>query len=116
MLFWEVEGVVKGSSVLNDVTIADVKAYPVDIEFHHTNSLNVVLFLSQIPVELRRIIMEADLIFIKGMAQFETLSRELIVPPSLYLLRAKCDPVALAIGVKKGDFFARLVAANSSML
>lgn len=113
---WEVEGVVKGASVLNDVTIADVKEYPVDIEFHHSNSSNVGLFLSQIPDDLKQIIMEADLIIIKGMAQFETLSREILVPPSLFLFRAKCDPVAQAIGIKKGDFFAKLVPANSSLL
>ncbi|MCE7736695.1 MAG: DUF89 family protein [Candidatus Heimdallarchaeota archaeon] len=113
---WEVEGVVKGASVLNDVTIDDVKDYPVDIKFHHTNSSNVGLFLSQVQDDLKQIIMGADLIIIKGMAQFETLSREILLPPSLYLLRAKCDPVALAIGVKKGDFFAQLVPANSSLL
>jgi hypothetical protein len=53
----------------------------------------------------------ADLIISKGMANFEALSNESYCP-ILYIMRAKCRPVAEAIGARKNDNVAKLFDLN----
>jgi uncharacterized protein with ATP-grasp and redox domains len=57
---------------------------------------------------LRREMEEADLIISKGMANFESLS-DAPYRPIAYLMKAKCAPVADAVGAKEGDNVVRLV-------
>lgn len=58
---------------------------------------------------LRSLLDEADIIIAKGMANFESLS-DANIGPIIYLMRAKCRPVAQAIGARKGDNVAKLFA------
>jgi uncharacterized protein with ATP-grasp and redox domains len=51
---------------------------------------------------------EADLIIAKGMANFESLG-DTRYRPIAFLLRAKCDPVAKAVGANKGDNVVRFL-------
>jgi len=51
------------------------------------------------------------LILSKGMGNFETMSEydEMLTGRLIYLMRAKCEPVAVAIGVPKGSLVAKSI-------
>lgn len=113
---WRVVLVVKGKPILNDVTREDLDDFPIDIEILDTGNQDVGLFLSRVSSELRDRIFNADFLILKGMANFETLSRSILNTPSLYLLKAKCDPVADTLGVNKGTYLMRTVDADKSFI
>jgi len=51
----------------------------------------------------------ADVIFSKGMANWETLTEVPAPCPILYLFRTKCEPVARSVGVPVDKCVAKLV-------
>jgi uncharacterized protein with ATP-grasp and redox domains len=73
-----------------------------------TGSNAVGVSLEEAPAELIKALKSSSLIISKGMANFESLGDKGFKPMA-YLLRAKCDPVAAAIGAKKGHNVAKLV-------
>ena len=98
-------GVVKGEPILTDATRDDLlKLSMIDLldEILDTGVFAVGIDLDRMGDGLREAIASCDLIISKGMANFESLSDSRI-GPILFLLRAKCRPVADAIGAKKGD-------------
>jgi uncharacterized protein with ATP-grasp and redox domains len=107
----KVIGVVKGEPILTDVTLADAKRSGIDQVFDRvlsTDSFAVGVDPSKIGLELRHELETAELIVAKGMANFESLSDERFGPIA-YLLRAKCGPVARAIGARRNDNVVRAV-------
>ncbi len=101
----KVIGVVKGEPILTDVTMEDARRSGVDKEFDEvltTGMFAVGVNEKGLGDRLRRELEEADLIVSKGMANFESLSDSRF-RPIVYLMRAKCRPVAEAIGAKKDD-------------
>ncbi len=115
-LGWRVVLLVKGKPILNDVTREDLDDFPLDLEILDTGNQDVGLFLSRVNSELKERVFNADFIVLKGMANFETLSRSVLNTPSLYLLKAKCDPVADTLGVSKGTYLIRTVDADRSFI
>ncbi len=106
----KVIGVVKGKPILTDATRDDllkVGMFDIFDEILDTGVFAVGIDLDRMGDELREAIASSDLIISKGMANFESLSDSKI-GPILFLLRAKCRPVADAIGAKKGDNVARI--------
>ena len=106
----KVWGVVKGAPILTDVTMEDAKRARLDECFDRlltTGSFAVGLDRKKIGRELKRELESADLIVSKGMANFESLSDEGL-RPIIYLMRAKCAPVARSIGAKRNDNVAKL--------
>lgn len=106
----KVIGVVKGEPILTDVTMEDARRAHLDDRFDEllsTDSFAVGVDVRKVGPRLRMELEEADLIVSKGMANFESLSDE-GYRPILYLLRAKCDPVASSIGAKRNDNVAKL--------
>ncbi len=106
-----VVGVVKGEPVLTDVTMKDARASGVHGEFDEvigTGMFAVGLDPQRMGDRLRGELSRADLIIAKGMANFESLS-DSAYRPIAYLMRAKCHPVARAVGARKGDNVAKLV-------
>ncbi len=106
----QVIGVVKGEPILTDVTMEDARRSGVIKEFDEV--LTTGMFAVGVPVKgmgdrLRRELGEADLIISKGMANFESLSDSQFRPIA-YLMRAKCRPVAEAVGARKDDNVLRL--------
>ncbi len=63
------------------------------------------IFLDDISPELQKKMKEVDLVISKGMGNFETISEfeDKLKGRLVYLLRAKCAPVARSLGVEKGD-------------
>jgi uncharacterized protein with ATP-grasp and redox domains len=102
--------VVKGEPILTDVTMEDAKRSGVVEEFDEvlsTGMFAVGVDPDQMGDRLRREMEDADLIIAKGMANFESLG-DAPYRPIAFLLRAKCDPVAKAVGTRKGDNVVRL--------
>ena len=103
-------GIVKGAPVLTDVTMDEVHRAGLDEAFDElldTGMFAVGIDVKKISSNLRSVLDDADIIISKGMANFESLS-DSEIGPIMYLLRAKCRPVAKAIGAKKGDNVAKL--------
>lgn len=113
---YKVEIVVKGSPVLNDLSIDDSLDIFQDVKVWNTGNSDVGLFLSRIPAMLHHRINQSQLIIIKGMAQFETLSSETLPTDALYLFKAKCDPVADVTGSSNGDFVIHYQSAGKPWL
>jgi uncharacterized protein with ATP-grasp and redox domains len=104
-------GVVKGEPILTDVTLEDARRSGVDQEFDEvltTGMFAVGVNVKGLGDRLRRELEEADLIIAKGMANFESLSAAPFRPIA-YLMRAKCRPVAEAVGAQKDDNVLRLI-------
>ena len=103
--------VVRGGKIVTDATMEDVERMGLDKKVDRvltTGSNAVGICLRELPRETRKAMDEADVIISKGMANYESLSDEGFRPIA-YLLRAKCEPVARALGVEKGWNVARLV-------
>lgn len=103
---------VKDKPVLNDATMEDalkigMQKFADEVITTGTDTLGLIL--SEASEEFRKKLRECDLIIAKGMANYETLSEEKINIPIAFLLMAKCDPVALDLGVKKGSAVAKLI-------
>lgn len=103
--------VVRGDYILTDATMDDVHAMRLDQKVDRvltTGSNAVGVNVKEAPAETLDAMRNASVIIAKGMANFEALSEESFRPIA-YLLRAKCEPVAGALGVKKGTNVARLI-------
>lgn len=112
----EVEVVVKGRPVLNDVTLSDMDDFPIDVKMWDTGNSDVGLFLSRIPVKLSNRICEAKLLIVKGMAQFETLSSEILSMNAIFMMKVKCIPVAEAVNSELGRYIIHYQTKDYSWL
>jgi len=102
---------VKKEPALNDATLIDADELGMrrvaDVITTGTDTLG--LLLEEASAELKRKIRGCDLLVVKGMANYETLSDQRMSVPMAFLLMAKCDPIAIDLGVKKGSAVAKLV-------
>jgi len=100
--------VVKSGPIINDATLADAKTAGMTrlVRVIETGSNDIGIQWKNTSGEFRKSFMSADVIVAKGHGNFETCDDR---PENLYfLLKAKCDVVAAALGVKTGDLvFAR---------
>jgi len=106
-------GVVKGGAFQNDVTIDDVKTLELEESFDEVQDTGcdcASIFLGEISNKLKRTIEESSLIIAKGMAHYEYVTeiQYLLDKPVLYMLKAKCKPVAQDLKVKLGAYIAML--------
>lgn len=100
-----VVGVVRGEPILNDVAIEDALRIDLDKEVDRlltTGVFAIGIDMERIDQELRDEIDNADLIIAKGMANYESLSDEDLDVPIVFILKAKCIPVADSLGVSLG--------------
>ena len=115
-----VVGVVKTGSFQNDVTVNEVEELELSESFSkiiETGTDASSIFLDEISQELRNHLERTDIIIAKGMAHFEYLTdvEDIIGKPILYMLRAKCRPIARELGVHVGDFITRLYLPRDKM-
>lgn len=100
-----VVGVVRGKAILNDVTLEDAKRIGLDRELDRIVSTGA--FAIGFPPEvidggLREELSKAGVLITKGMANYESLSEYQMPIPVVFLLRAKCVPVANSLNVPVG--------------
>jgi len=102
---------IKSRPVQNDLCISDFNSFinvrkPSKVLFSGNSSVGVSVENSS--DEFKQVFKDAGLIIAKGMGNCETLAEVRCEKPVLYLLKAKCEPIADSLGVKKGDFVAKL--------
>lgn len=98
----------KSEPILNDVT-ADELREMTDAEIVPTGGV-VGISLERINPDAKRLLFDPGwLVVAKGMGNFETISEfeEALRGRLIYILRAKCEPVARANGVRRGSLVAR---------
>lgn len=104
----EVIYVVKARPVQNDLTLADLEACGLKEAFGRvetTGTDSPGLDMEAASSEFKALYSGADLILAKGMGYYETFS-ETKDDRVMHLLKAKCRPVAAALGVPQGSFVA----------
>jgi len=107
----EVTYAVKGGAVQNDLTIEDVRRAGLDSLIKKIVSTGMASPGLELPLaseEFRKEFGSARLIIAKGMGHYETLSELGLGERVLYVLKAKCLPVARSLGVPLGSYVARL--------
>lgn len=112
---------VKSGPVQNDLTITDLKRFGEDWglgEIVPTGTEQVGLDPRRVPPALEGLLERAAVVIAKGMGHYETLRRGSGLWPGgrvrwniLFLLMAKCSPVARSLGVAKGSGVALLERA-----
>lgn len=114
----EVVAVVKGGAFQNDVTYSEVGELGLlesfdDVVSTGTDAASV--FFGELSPEARRLLERADLIVAKGMAHYEYLSDKVsdLGKPVLFLLKAKCRPVATSLNVSLGAYVSKLMTGSS---
>jgi uncharacterized protein with ATP-grasp and redox domains len=103
---WRVVYAVKAGPIQNDLTLADLEASGLRDALEpvvDTGARTVGLELHGVSPGFRELYGAARLIVAKGMGHFETMSR-LSDPRVWFLLQAKCNPVARALGVNLNAF------------
>jgi len=107
----EVAYVVKDSSVQDDITLEDVKRAGVEVELGRvitTGTATPGIDFTLASAIFKREFEAADIILAKGMGYYESLSELPARGKVFHCLRAKCRPVADAIGVPLNSYVALL--------
>lgn len=102
---------VKGTPVMDDACLEDIKSLKFECKTISCGNY-IGAYFKEAPEEFMRELKESDLIIAKGMGNYETLPEELekikIKKKVIYLLMAKCEPIAEALKVKKHSLVARV--------
>lgn len=108
-----VVGVVRGAPILNDVTMEDALRIGLDRELDAivtTGKFYIGIDWTDVPEDLASEISECGLIIAKGMANYEATSDEKLGVPIVHILRTKCRPVALSMGVPEDINVVKFIA------
>ncbi|RLG69945.1 MAG: hypothetical protein DRO11_06945 [Methanobacteriota archaeon] len=107
----QVTAVVRGGPVINDATMEDAeKVGLTSLVRTITTGSDAVGVLPEESPNLLQEMEKADLVIAKGMGNYETITEYVdMVKPVVFLLMAKCSPVARSVGVGRGDTIALLV-------
>ena len=107
----DVKYVVKPSPVQNDATVEDVKEAGLEGEFGAVMTTGVAspgVILNLASNQFRQEFKAADLVFAKGMGNYESLSELPKEGKVFYCLMAKCGPVANSLGISLNSYVAML--------
>ncbi len=107
----DVKYVVKPSPVQNDATAEDVKEAGLEGEFGVVMTTGVAspgVILDLASNQFRQEFKAADLVFAKGMGNYESLSELPEEGKVFYCLMAKCRPVANSLGISLNSYVAML--------
>jgi len=103
---------VKGGPSLNDALMEDAEAVGMvgEADLVITTDTDAVgVNLSEVSRGFLEAYRSADMILAKGMANWETLTEYEAPCSTLFLFRAKCEPVAVVVGVPLRENIAKLV-------
>jgi len=112
-----VYAIVKSGSFQNDETVAELDYSRLRESFDNvvgSGTDAASLFLEEASREALELVSEADLVVAKGMANYEYLSENVdrLGKPTLFLLVAKCEPIAKVLGVERRTIVAKLVVPS----
>ena len=101
----------KSEPVLNDVTVREISSHDERCKVIPTGNV-VGTALEHLEPEACALLFDPSwLILSKGMGNFETITEfeERLMGRLIYIMRAKCEPVAMVIGVPKGTLVAKSI-------
>jgi len=96
---------VRGEPIFNDVTYSDVREMEIKEKVDEVIPIgerSVGVHPKYMHADAKKSLVSCDFIISKGMANYESLSEQ-SYPKVAYVLKAKCEPVANSLNVKKGD-------------
>ncbi len=99
----------KRSPTQNDATINDLEKtkeeLQLSIDVTHTGSSTVGLFVAKVSRDFLNLLIHSDFIIAKGMGHFESFNSVNNIPfKGVIVYKAKCEPVAKASKLKKGEY------------
>jgi len=105
---------VKSGPIMNDATMEDAKVarmLKIADEVIQTGSSSIGLNLEECSEEFLKRYYKSELIVVKGMGHYETMTEFIDELPCsvLFLFNAKCEPVANHAGVEKGKGVAKFI-------
>ena len=100
--------VVKEGPFFEDATMEDALFFHVDQWVDHIFTLNGFFVPKEIPPALTDLYKKSDLIISKGTGNYEALKGEVEGKTAIYMLKAKCKPIAMEIGADVGSFVLKL--------
>ncbi|HIQ56303.1 MAG TPA: DUF89 family protein [Pyrodictium sp.] len=115
-----VYAIVKSGAFQNDETVAELEYSHLQESFDSvvgSGTDAASLFLEEASREALELVSKADLVVAKGMANYEYLSEniERLKRPTLFLLVAKCEPIARVLGVERKTIVARLATPQKPL-
>ncbi|MDG6257031.1 MAG: ARMT1-like domain-containing protein [Methanomicrobiaceae archaeon] len=104
---------VRGAPILNDATVADARELGLDsivdtLTVNREGVAELGLNPAEMPDRLCEAIERATLVIAKGMANYESLSDFVDMPPVAYLMSVKCEPIGRHVGAPVGSKIAML--------
>ncbi|MEM1537829.1 MAG: ARMT1-like domain-containing protein [Candidatus Nezhaarchaeales archaeon] len=105
MIGAQVTVMVKGAPIINDALLEDALLFKLNEVANVVTSDGDEVGFNPLDASerLRSLYLSSDLVIAKGMGHYETLSEMEISPPIVHMLKAKCQPVAKSLGVKRGS-------------
>ncbi len=97
---------VKSAPIMNDATMEDAIQTGMDKVADNviaTGQACVGLTLESVSHEFRQVLDQSDLVIAKGMGHYETMTERNWKQPILYLLIAKCRPIASSLAIERGQ-------------
>lgn len=108
--------VVKKQTFFEDATPDDARFFGLDKIVDRMVTPEGFFVLQEVPDDLYRVFLESDLVMVKGMGSYETLSGETRGKPAVFMLKVKCDVIARDTGVTKGDVVVKVNDFNDCKL
>jgi damage-control phosphatase, subfamily I len=100
--------VVKEDTFFEDATPIDARFFGLDKVVHNIVTPKGFFVPRELSEDLYGVFTETDLIMVKGMGSYETLSGETQGKPAVFMLKVKCDVIARETGVTKGKVVVKL--------
>ena len=95
----------RSSPILNDITVDEARKVGFDDVCDGIIPVGdfVGVILDFVTPQFKRVLAEADMVILKGMGAFESITEYRLEKPTFILLKAKCITVARSLGVKQGE-------------
>lgn len=100
--------VVKDPDFFEDATREDADEFGLGATTDEIVSLDGFIVRDKVPRPVAKALAGADLVFVKGTGSFEALFEELGDKPGIFLLKIKCKPISLKLGIPEGNFVVAL--------
>ena len=100
--------IVKEAPFFEDSTIKDASFFALDEVADKILTVKGVFVPGENTAPLADVFRECDLVIAKGTGNYEALAGEFVDKAVIYMLKVKCRPVAISIGVDIGNFVVKL--------
>lgn len=100
--------IVKEAPFFEDTTIKDASFFNLDRLADNILTVRGMFVPGESMPTLNDAFRQSDLVIAKGTGNYEALAGELVDKAVIYMLKVKCKPVAISIGVDIGNFVVKL--------